>query len=183
MKIIITSFALVYATSTAVTAKSDSCSNMDYAYPRYIPSITYDSDSYIFTRQKYNSICVDSQGRQFEYGTIQGEYTPIDEVGGGCSTACVEGVSSDQARGCNQRPPSDMLVGFQYDCDAATCYCLYEAGTLGDQYSDCFDDMNTSNEGSGQVYGTIPQQGETCYSLQIQVNTPPVGTSICGEYL
>jgi hypothetical protein len=65
-------------------------------------------------RQKYNSICVDSQGRQFEYGTIQGEYTPIDEVGGGCSTACVEGVSSDQARGCYQRPPCILMVRYLY---------------------------------------------------------------------
>jgi len=49
----------------------------------------------------------------------------------------------------------------------------------------CFHFMNTSNQGTGQVYSTQPQQGETCYSLQIQSSspppspTPPVGTSIC----
>ena len=130
-------------------------------------------DEYIFTREKYNSVCVDSRGQQFDYGTIRGEYPPIDTTGSGCSTACVKGISVDKAKGCNQRPPSNRLVGFQYDCESTTCKCLYEAGTLGNQYSQCFDDMNTSNHGSGQVYSTKPQQGQTCYSLHIQSNNPP----------
>lgn len=186
MKIIVTSFALFYATSsTVVSADSDACSNLSNAYPNDIPWVEYQGDDFIFTRQKYNSVCVDSHGKQFEYGTIQGVYTPIDEADGGCSTVCVEGPSVDAARGCNQLPPANKLVGFQYDCESATCKCLYEAGTLGNQYSQCFNDMNTSNQGTGQVYSTQPQQGETCYSLQIQSSspppspTPPVGTSIC----
>ncbi len=183
MKIIITSFALVYATSTA-SANSSMCSNPSTAYPNDIPWVDYGNDSYIFTRQKYNSVCVGSNGQQFEYGTIVGEYPPIDMEGGGCSTACVIGVSSDQARGCNNRPPPNRLVGFEYDCEQATCKCLYQAGTLGNQYSQCFAEMNTNNGGSGQVLTTLPQQGETCYSLHIQSNdpipspTPPLGSGI-----
>ena len=184
MKIIITSFALAYATSTA-SANSSMCSNPSTAYPDDIPWVEYQGDSYIFTRQKYNSVCVGSNGQQFEYGTIVGVYPSIDAPGGGCSTACVIGVSSDQARGCNNRPPSNRLVGFEYDCEQATCKCLYQAGTLGNQYSQCFADMNTNNGGNGQVLTTQPQQGETCYSLYIQSNkpipspTPPVGRGIC----
>ena len=90
MKIIITSFALVYAATSTASADSDTCNNLDYAYPNDIPWVAYQGDDYIFTRQKYNSVCVDSQGREFEYGTFQGVYTPIDETGGGCSTVCVE---------------------------------------------------------------------------------------------
>ena len=169
MKIIITSFALAYATSTA-SANSSMCSNPSTAYPDDIPWVEYQGDSYIFTRQKYNSVCVGSNGQQFEYGTIVGEYPPIDMEGGGCSTACVIGVSSDQARGCNNRPPSNRLVGFEYDCEQDTCKCLYQAGTLGNQYSKCFDDMNTSNQGdvfssgSAEMVYTLPSQGRTCYA-------------------
>jgi hypothetical protein len=126
-------------------------------------------------------VCVDSHNIQFEYGTIPGVYTPIDEAGGGCSTFCVQGTSNNAARGCNQLPPSNKLVGFQYDCESATCYCLYQAGTLNDKYSQCFYEMNTSNKGTGQVSGTTPQQGETCYSLHTQPTepTPPPVGGIC----
>eukprot|EP00986_Skeletonema_menzelii_P004926 scaffold1723_cov144-Skeletonema_menzelii.AAC.8 len=178
MKIIVASFALVYATTSTAFASSHSCNDLDYSYPNDLPWVNYQGEDYIFTRQKYNSVCVDSHNREYEYGTIPGVYTPIDEAGGGCSTFCVEGTSSDSARGCNLRPPSNKLVGFQYDCESATCKCLYEAGTLNNQYSRCFDDMNTSNKGNGQVSGTKVQQGETCYSLHIQSTDPPVG-GIC----
>ena len=186
MKIIITSFALAYATSTA-SASSASCDNMSYAYPS-LPWVNYQGDSYIFTRQKYNSVCVDSNGKQYEWGAIEGVYPSISTPGGGCSNLCVKGYGRAEARGCSssQRPDPNNLVGFEYDCDKAICYCLYQAGTLGNEYDDCFDDMNTRNQGTGEVFNTHPQQGETCYSLQIQPNNPPppspmppVGTTIC----
>ena len=183
MKFSIASATILYYFSPA--SASSSCQDLDTAYPSQIPFVEYQNEDFIFTRQKYNSVCVDSRGNQFEYGEIAGIYPPINEPESGCSTACVKGVSVDQARGCNQRPPSNKLVGFEYDCSRATCKCLYEAGTLGNQYSQCFDDMNTSNKGTGEVDRTTPQQGETCYSLYIQSNnpppspTPPVGTGIC----
>jgi len=178
MKFAIASATILYSFSSA--AASDACQDLSAAYPNDIPSVSYQGDEYVFTRQKYNSVCIDSHGQQFEYGTIIGEYPPIDTAGGGCSAACVNGVSVDVAKGCNQRPPSNRLVGFQYDCERATCKCLYEAGTLSNQYERCFDDMNLSNQGNGQVYGTKPQQGETCYSLNIQVLTPP-GADYCTD--
>jgi hypothetical protein len=177
----IASATILYSFSSA--AASDTCQDLSAAYPNDIPWVSYQGDEYIFTRQKYNSVCVDSHGQQFEYGTIIGEYPPIDTAGGGCSTACVKGVSVDMAKGCNQRPPSNRLVGFQYDCERATCKCLYEAGTLSNQYERCFDDMNLSNQGNGQVHGTKPQQGETCYSLYIQQDNtpPPPGADYCTD--
>ena len=93
MKINIASFALVYATASTASASSGSCSNLSSAYPNDIPAVEYQGDDYIFKRQKYNSVCVDSHNREFEYGTIQGVYQA------GCSTVCVEGTSSDSARG------------------------------------------------------------------------------------
>ena len=100
-----------HATAT-VLANSDSCSNMNL--PSRTTSLGLPTKATL-TSTKYNLVCVDSQGQQFSYGTIQGEYAPISGVGN-CSTACVEGVSSDhaKAKGCNQHPPSNSnrLIGF-----------------------------------------------------------------------
>jgi len=152
MKIIIATFALVYATST-VSADSDTCSNLEFAYPNAIPWVSYQGEDYIFTRQKYNSVCVDSQGREFEYGTVEVVFPPINEDGGSCNNICVKGPTVIPARGCTQLPPSNRLVGFQYDCERATCKCLYEAGTLSNQYSQCFDEINTGSQGTNQEGG------------------------------
>jgi hypothetical protein len=168
MKIIITSFALLYATSTA-SADSSSCSDLSYAYPD-VPAVDHDGYRDTFIRQKYNSECVDSTGLQFEYGTIEGVYPSIATPGEGCSNFCIKGYGRAEARGCNQFPPTKNLVGFEYDCEQATCKCLYQTGTLGNQYSKCFDDMNTSNQGnafssgSSEMVYTLPSQGQTCYA-------------------
>ena len=44
MKIIITSFALVYAATSTVSADSDTCNNLNYAYPNDIPWVDYQGD-------------------------------------------------------------------------------------------------------------------------------------------
>ena len=187
MKIIITSFALLYATSTASADNYASC------YPEVSP-VDYDGYRSTFMRQKYNSECVDSTGQQFEYGTIIGVYPPIDTPGGGCSNFCIKGYGTAEARGCNQFPPAQNLVGFEYDCEQATCKCLYQAGTLSNQYSKCFDDMNTSNQGDvfssgsgAEMVYTLPSQGQTCYARVFDgppspappAPTPPLGSGIC----
>ena len=186
MKIIITSLALVYATSTA--SADNSCSNLSYAYPNVQPVVYqgYQISFYPYPG-RYNTECVDSTGEPFEYGTIEGVYPSIDTPGGGCSTMCVEGYGRAEAKGCNQLPPAQDLVGFEYDCEQATCKCLYQVGTLNDYYSKCFDDMNTSNQGNvysnndqlENVY-TIPKQGQTCYARDFESDPPaPVGSGIC----
>jgi len=189
MKIIITSFALLYATSTASADNSASCSNPTWAYPDVSP-VDYDGYRNTFMRQKYNSECVDSTGQQFEYGTIEGVNPSIATPGGGCSNFCIKGYGRAEARGCNQFPPAQNLVGFEYDCEQDTCKCLYQAGTLGNQYSKCFDDMNTSNQGdvfssgSAEMVYTLPSQGQTCYARVFDgPPTPappaPLGSGIC----
>jgi hypothetical protein len=167
MKIIITSFALLYATSTA----SADCSDLSYAYPD-VPAVDYDGYRSTFIRREYNSKCVDSTGLRFEYGTIEGVYPSIATPGGGCSNLCIKGYGTAEARGCSQFPPAQYLVGFEYNCEQATCKCLYQAGTLGNQYSTCFDDMNTSYQGNvfssgsadAEMVYTLSSQGETCYA-------------------
>jgi hypothetical protein len=58
---------------------------------------------------------------------------------------------------------------------------------LNDYYSNCFDDMNTSNQGNvysnndqlENVY-TLPKQGQTCYARDFESDPPaPVGSGIC----
>lgn len=166
-------------------------SSLDTCFPSSIPWVNYKGNDYIFSRMQYNSVCIDSKGKQYEWGTIQGVNPSIDTPGGGCSNFCVEGYSRAEARGCSssQRPDTMSLVGFNYDCDKATCYCLYEKGTLSSKYDKCFDSMNTSNTGQGDVTRATTKQGTTCYSLYIQPSNPPApspkkptsppGSSIC----
>ncbi len=173
---LVASFALTYATSTTASASASSdntCDNVSVAYPSNLPWVNYEGNYYMFTRQEYNSVCVDPQGQEYEYGAIEGYYGSATP----CSTACVEGYSRAEQRGCsaNQRPPLNNLVGFQYDCEAATCYCLYDSGTLGNQYEQCFDFMDTGYQGSGPVSTTEAQYGETCYTVEIQSQSGPPG--------
>ena len=177
----------VYATSTASASNSASCSNLSYAYPNVQP-VVYQGYQYSFYPYpgRYNTECVDSTGEPFEYGTIEGVYPSIDTPGGGCSTMCIEGYGRAEARGCSQRPPTTELVGFEYDCEQATCKCLYQVGTLNDYYSKCFDDINTSNQGNvysnndqlENVY-TLPKQGQTCYARDFEPSPSPAGAGIC----
>ena len=147
----------------------------DQCFPGNIPWVNYQGNDYIFSREKFNNICLDSEGMEYEWGAIEGLNPPIDEPGGGCSNVCVKGHGSFEARGCSssQRPDPKNLVGFNYDCDEATCYCLYERDTLSSKYKKCFDEMNTSNMGKGLVTRSSVKPKATCYSLYIQPSNPP----------
>jgi hypothetical protein len=120
-------------------------SSLDQCFPSSIPWVNYKGNDYIFNRMQYNSICVDSKGKQYGWGAIQGVYPSIATPGGGCSSICVRGYGRAEAKGCSssQRPDPQKLAGFNYDCDNATCYCLYEKGVLSSKYNKCFDSMNT----------------------------------------
>ena len=73
----------------------------------------------------------------------------------------------------------ENLVGFNYNCDEAACYCLYEKNTWTDDESPCFDEMDINLHGKGDVYKTRVQEGSTCYSLQVQPTPTPAPSSIC----
>lgn len=171
---------IVFASTTSVSTAS-SGDSLDQCFPSDIPWYTYKGNDYIFTRSKYSSICVDNDGEQYEWGKVEGTYPPIDEPDGGCSATCVSGYGRGQARGCTSMHP-DKLVGYNYNCDENACYCLYERGTLSSADEPCFDSMDTSYNGEGDVARTQVQQGSTCYSLHVQpapAPTPPPGSSIC----
>ena len=82
-------------------------------------------------------------------------------------------------------------MGYEYSCESATCYCLYNDGTLSNKYSRCFDSINTNDRGytSDGTVSTITDTDRTCYRLHTQtqsVTTFPVespverpGSSIC----
>lgn len=107
--------------------------------------------------------------------------------------AFVTGTTRSEQRGCysSDRPPLDMLVGYEYDCNAATCYCLYEEGTLSHgTYSRCFDSMNTGPIGSGLPVLTrnVGSESRACYPVHTQAMgtmfpsatpVPPPGSNIC----
>ncbi len=146
--------------------------SLDQCFPSSIPWVSHKGNDYIFSRMRFNSICVDNRERQYEWGAIEGVYYGTDDV---CASDCVKGYGRAEARGCStsQRPDPKKLVGFNYDCDNATCYCLYERDTLSSRYSKCFDSMNTNDYGGGNVYSTTTSPGATCYSLHIQPSNPP----------
>mmetsp|Transcript_46 Transcript_46/g.58 ORF Transcript_46/g.58 Transcript_46/m.58 type:complete len:304 (-) Transcript_46:56-967(-) len=149
-------------------------SSLEQCFPSSIPWVNYKGNGYIFSREQYNSVCVDNKGKQYEWGAIQGVYPSIATKGGGCSNFCVKGYGRAEAKGCSssQRPNPNKLVGFDYDCDKATCYCLYEKDTLSSKYDKCFDSMDRSNKGSGDVTRATTKQGTTCYALHIQPSDP-----------
>ena len=71
---------------------------------------------------------------------------------------------------------------------------LYEKNTWSGNSSPCFDEMDTSNKGKGDVFNTKVEVGSTCYSLQTQPSpteepspTPapqePRGRNICTRSL
>jgi hypothetical protein len=128
----------------------------------------------MFKRQAYHTKCVDDQQRSFEYGALMGYYT----TGEPCATACVKGTTVSELKGCNasDRPPLSALVGYEYDCDLGTCYCLYNHGTLSDKYSRCFDSMNRSGQGyidnDSYYLHTATVKDRTCYNLSTQPADP-----------
>lgn len=175
--------AIVIASSAPLSAVADSSSSwtLEQCFPDDIPWYTFEGNDYIFSRQKFNSVCVDSHGKQYQWGKIEGVNPPIDEPDSGCSSACVSGYGRGQARGCTSMKP-DKLVGFNYNCDEFSCYCLYEKNAWVDADSPCFDSMDIGNHGRGDVSNTQVEVGSTCYSLYVQeapAPVPPPGSSIC----
>lgn len=178
MKTTYTTIAFILASSTSVSEAGNSPS-LEQCFPDDIPWYTYRGKDYIFTRMKYNSVCVDSTGEQYENGKIEGVYPPIDDPNGGCGKLCIEGYGRGQARGCTSMKPNH-LVGFNYNCDENACYCLYESGTWNGDSTPCFDSIDTDYDGEGDVAGTEVQRGSTCYYLQVQpAPAPAPGSSIC----
>eukprot|EP00578_Thalassiosira_sp_NH16_P017578 CAMPEP_0181119740 /NCGR_PEP_ID=MMETSP1071-20121207/23762_1 /TAXON_ID=35127 /ORGANISM="Thalassiosira sp., Strain NH16" /LENGTH=252 /DNA_ID=CAMNT_0023204305 /DNA_START=148 /DNA_END=903 /DNA_ORIENTATION=+ len=179
MKITISAIAALFASSSPLAAAEER-SSLGQCFPDDIPRYTYDGSDYNFSRMKYNSVCVDGNGNQYQWGKIEGVWPPIDEPNSGCSSACISGYGRGQARGCTSMKP-DKLVGFNYNCDESACYCLYEKNTWSDSDTPCFDSMDTSKHGRGDVFNTQVQRGSTCYSLDV-LPTPspdPPGSSIC----
>lgn len=178
MKTSISAIAILFASSTSL-ATADTGNSLAQCFPDDIPWYTYEGNDYIFRRMKYNSVCVDSHGKQFDWGKVEGTWPPIDDPDGGCSSTCISGYGRGKQRGCTSMKP-DKLVGFNYNCDEAACYCLYEKHTWSGSDSPCFDSMDTSNHGHGSVANTQVKQGSTCYSLDVQpaqVTPSPVTAS------
>ena len=88
-------------------------SDIERCFPNNLPWYTYKGNDYIFTRQRYNSICVDSNNRQYQWGKVNGIYPPIDEEDGGCSDVCISGYGRADSRGCRKvRVSIVLLCGF-----------------------------------------------------------------------
>lgn len=171
-------FLFVSSASFTTAQNSDNGLSLEQCFPNDIPWYTYEGEDYIFTRMKYNSECIGTNNQPYQWGKIEGVWPPIDEPDSGCSKACVSGYGRGQARGCTSMKPEN-LVGFNYNCDEAACYCLYEKNTWTDDESPCFDEMDINLHGKGDVYKTRVQEGSTCYSLQVQPTPTPAPSSIC----
>ena len=123
---------------------------------------------------KYNSICVDSNREQCEWGKVKGVY-----LNGGCSATCVSGYGVAKQEIAPARTPTSVLAtiiiamrmpatGKKCSSSVAVCFStfifshnplfflsLYEKGTLRTKDQPCFDYiMDTSYDGEGDVVNT-----------------------------
>ncbi|KAL7448442.1 hypothetical protein ACHAWC_000628, partial [Mediolabrus comicus] len=46
--------------------------SLDQCFPSSIPWVSHKGNDYIFSRMRFNSICVDNRERQYEWGAIEG---------------------------------------------------------------------------------------------------------------
>ena len=121
VNVVLFTSSAAYVTATATSWEPPNGNTLEQCFPSDLPWFSYDGDDYIFSRMKYNSVCVDDHFRQYEWGKIEGIWPPIDEPNSGCAAACVSGYGRGEARGCTSMQP-DKLVGFEYDCDESACY-------------------------------------------------------------
>ena len=120
MKTTSSAIAILFASSIPFST-ADSGWSLEQCFPDDIPWYTYQGKDYIFSRMKYNSVCVDSHEKDYQWGKVEGVNPPIDEPDSGCSDTCVSGYGRGQARGCTSMKP-DKLVGFNYNCNESACY-------------------------------------------------------------
>ena len=85
-----TPYPYLKLTSSAAAAADDdgTCPSNDTTFPGQ-QWVDYNGMSYIFTRDQFHTICVDSGNQAYEYGALTGYYT----TGEPCASACVEGKS------------------------------------------------------------------------------------------
>lgn len=69
-------------------AADETCPSNDTTFPGE-QWVDYDGMSYIFTRDQFHTVCVDSDNQAYQYGALTGYYT----TGELCASACVEGKS------------------------------------------------------------------------------------------
>jgi len=71
--------------STATTPY-ETCPSNDITFPGE-QWVNHDGTSYIFRRDQFHTVCVDSDNQAYQYGALTGYYT----TGELCASACVEG--------------------------------------------------------------------------------------------
>ena len=79
---------LKLASSAAAAAADGTCPSNNATFPDQ-QWVNYEGMSYIFTREPFHTICVDSDNQAYEYGALTGYHT----TGEPCASACVEGKS------------------------------------------------------------------------------------------
>ncbi len=67
-------------------AADETCPSNDITFPGE-QWVNYDGTSYIFRRDQFHTVCVDSDNQAYQYGALTGYYT----TGELCASACVEG--------------------------------------------------------------------------------------------
>ena len=100
-----------------------------------------------------NVQCADSRDRVYEYG----QSNNIDNVSA-CAEFCVNGVQDSLVNGGSFR-------GFDMNCSARTCRCLYDAGTLDSRNSNRFDRTNRNPTGRNSIANTVGAQNFICGNL------------------
>ncbi|KAL7460673.1 hypothetical protein ACHAXS_001116 [Conticribra weissflogii] len=108
-----------------------------------------------FNLQRLDAYCADSDGITYEYGDMNRINNADD-----CAEFCVNGVTSETLY--------RALRGFENDCGARTCRCLYDEGTITNDNSQDFRSGNWENrsrKGRGSIARLSNVRGTTyaCY--------------------
>jgi len=127
-------------------------------------SKTADKTRFRFNYEKSDVVCADKDGITYEVG----EFDKVND-----SDQCAEMCTNDTTTSL-----SNVIRGFNYDCDARICQCLYDQGTIDRNSAKKFDNSNyetRNRKGSGSIKNYVRSRGSYCFKL--------VGAELTGEGL
>mmetsp|Transcript_19092 Transcript_19092/g.34410 ORF Transcript_19092/g.34410 Transcript_19092/m.34410 type:complete len:200 (+) Transcript_19092:136-735(+) len=131
-------------------------------------SKTADKTRFRFNYEKSDVVCADKDGITYEVG----EFDKVND-----SDQCAEMCTNDTTTFL-----ANVIRGFNYDCDARTCQCLYDEGTIvsnsNGNNAKKFDYTNypdRTRKGIGSIKNFRRSRGSYCFKL--------VGAELTGEGL
>lgn len=123
-----------------------------------------DKTRFRFNYEKGDVVCADKNGVRYEVG----EFDKVKD-----SDQCAEMCTNDTTTGL-----SNVIRGFNYNCNTRICQCLYDEGTIGANNASKFDSTNyetRNRKGIGPIKKFVRSTDDYCFKL--------VGAELTGEGL